>query len=132
MSAVDKLIKPIDASAEALKRQLKDHSIVWIGAGASIAAGYPSAARLVTALKEAADEDPITSDDFAEATDQFLRSRGEAALRVLLQREIGGGRQFTNFHRALAALARTGYIHTIITTNYDDLIERTLADHGVP
>jgi NAD-dependent SIR2 family protein deacetylase len=131
MSRAESPIKPIDASAEALKRQLKDHSIIWIGAGASIAAGYPSAARLVAALKEAAD-DPITSDDFPEATDEFVRSRGEAALRVLLQREIGGGRPSTDFHRALAALAQSGHVHTVITTNYDDLIERTLAHHGVP
>src|SRR4030095_6632403 len=41
-------------------------------------------------------------------------------------------RPFTDFHRALAALAKAGQVHTVITTNYDDLIERTLADHGVP
>ena len=131
MTAPADPIKPIEASAAALKRQLSDHSIIWIGAGASIAAGYPSAARLVASLKDAAD-DPITSDDFPEATDQFVQSRGEAALRVLLQREIGGGRPATDFHRALAALAKSGQVHTLITTNYDDLIERTLADQGVP
>lgn len=131
MTAPAAPIKPIEASAAALKRQLSDHSIIWIGAGASIAAGYPSAARLVASLKDAAD-DPITSDDFPEATDQFVQSRGEAALRVLLQREIGGGRPATDLHRALAALAKSGQVHTLITTNYDDLIERTLADQGVP
>ena len=125
------MIQPIDASVGALKRQLHDRSVIWIGAGTSIAAGYPSAARLVAALKQAAD-DPITADDFPEATDQFVGSRGEAALRVLLQREIGGGRPLTEIHRSLARLAKAGHIHTVITTNYDDLIERTLSDHGVP
>jgi NAD-dependent SIR2 family protein deacetylase len=131
MTAAEAQIQLIDASAAALKRQLTDRSIIWIGAGASIAAGYPSAAQLVTALKEAAD-DWIMSENFPEVTDQFVRSRGEASLRQLLQREIGGGRPSTEFHHALASLAKSGRIHTIITTNYDDLIERTLGDHGVP
>jgi NAD-dependent SIR2 family protein deacetylase len=125
------MIQLIDASVDAFKRQLRDRSIIWVGAGTSIAAGYPSAAGLVAALKQAAD-DPIAADDFPEATDQFVRSRGEAALRVLLQREIGGGRPLTDVHRSLARLAKAGHIHTVITTNYDDLIERTLSDHGVP
>jgi NAD-dependent SIR2 family protein deacetylase len=125
------MIRPIDASSDALRRQLRDHSIIWVGAGASIAAGYPSTAQLVGALRQAAD-DPLTGEDFPKVTDEFVRSRGEGALRVLLQREIGSGRPPTSFHRALARLAKAGQIHTVITTNYDDLIERTLAEHGVP
>jgi hypothetical protein len=38
------MIQPIDAGVDALKRQLRDRSIIWVGAGTSIAAGYPSVA----------------------------------------------------------------------------------------
>jgi hypothetical protein len=124
------MINPIIATTDALKRQLLDHSIIWVGAGASIPAGYPSATKLVHLLKEASD-DEIDGDDYLSVADQFVRSRGPVALRTLLQREIGVPRPLTDFHRSLAKLAKGKRIHTIITTNYDDLIERALAEQTV-
>lgn len=37
----------------------------------------------------------------------------------------------TPLHRSLARLAKAGHVHTIITTNYDDLVERCLAQEQV-
>lgn len=124
-------IQPIAATVDALKRQLDDQSIIWIGAGASIPAGYPSAPKLISLMKEASD-DPIDSEDFPTVADDFVKSRGPGALRMLLQRVIGRPGPLTPFHRAVAALAASGRIHTIITTNYDDLVERALAEAQVP
>lgn len=125
------MIDPIEADAAALERQLRAQSMIWVGAGASVAAGYPSGMQLVATMKKEAD-DPITSDDFPEVTDQFVRSRGAAALRSLLQREIRGTQASTSFHRALARLAKAERVHTIITTNYDELVERALGQEQVP
>jgi NAD-dependent SIR2 family protein deacetylase len=51
---------------------------------------------------------------------------------MLLQRAVGTPGPLLTFHRALAALARSKHVHTVITTNYDDLVERGLAEAGVP
>ena len=46
------------------------------------------------------------------------------------QRE-GGLKQPTAAHRAIAQLAAQGYVKVIVTTNFDQLIERALEDAGV-
>jgi hypothetical protein len=61
MSAPDSSPKPIEATPDSLARILAERPVLWVGAGASIAAGYPSTGRLVDAMIQAAD-DPIDPD----------------------------------------------------------------------
>jgi hypothetical protein len=129
--ASENTVRPLTATPKALKRQLADHSILWIGAGASIPAGYPSASKLVQLMKEAAD-DPLEGEDFPAVADQLVRSRGPGALRMLLQRAMEVPGPVLDFHRAVANLARNSHVHTIITTNYDNLIERAFSEARVP
>lgn len=131
MEGPQKEFRLIPATADALRRQLDNHSIIWVGAGASIAAGYPSTDQIVGLMKRGSD-DLIQSDDFTEVADKLVASRGLGALRMLPQEAFGSPRAPTEFHYKLAALAGCAKIRTIVTTNYDDLIERALATEGVP
>jgi hypothetical protein len=54
--------------------------VLWVGAGASAAAGYPGTSQLVRAMLEAA-EDPIDADlSFFEVADAFVASQGAGDL----------------------------------------------------
>ncbi|WP_158626439.1 SIR2 family protein [Corallococcus sp. AB049A] len=123
---------PIAASPEVLLRMIQTfHPIVWVGAGASQAAGYPGTKALLAALQDAAD-DPLPLDkDFTEVVDAFVRSMGRSALERVLEQRLAPPRTPTPFHRSLARLVKAGSIRTIITTNYDDLLERAFADANV-
>ncbi|KAA3611795.1 MAG: CHAT domain-containing protein [Planctomycetota bacterium] len=112
----------------------KQETILWIGAGASIPAGHPSTAKLLDELRaEAAPDGGLPEGlDFTATVDAFLELVGEGTLADVLQRVFGEARQPTSVHRALARLVKAGCFKTIVTTNYDDLFERALAEEGVP
>jgi NAD-dependent SIR2 family protein deacetylase len=106
--------------------------VIWVGAGASMAAGYPSTNALVAAMVDEADDPIHGSKSFFEVADAYVKSMTKGALSDLLQRVLGPPQAPATLHRHLARVAGVGAFHTIITTNYDDLLERTLADAGVP
>ncbi len=126
--------KSIAATVERLRFVLKNEPVLWVGAGASIRAGYPSTNHLVEKMRhEVAIEDgPIAQDHtFEQVADVYVDTYGDGALGDLLQNEIGPPRTPTGVHQCIARLVKKGNIATIITTNYDDVLERALADAGV-
>jgi tetratricopeptide (TPR) repeat protein len=130
------LKSPIPATAPAVRKELASRPLLWVGAGASVAAGYPGTSAILGALAGRAD-DPIGSGaSFPRIVDAFVASRGAGELAEILQRlfepRSRGDHQPTPVHRAIARLAGAGCFHAIATTNYDDLLERALADAGVP
>lgn len=119
-------LKPIPATPDVLARTLARRPVLWVGAGASIAAGHPSTGALVDALVAAA-ADPIDPAlPFEQVADAFVASQGAGALGDLLQRLLGASRPATELHRALARKAAD--FAAIVTTNYDDLLERALGE----
>jgi tetratricopeptide (TPR) repeat protein len=133
-----RLKAPIAATAAALDKELKSRPLLWVGAGASIAAGYPGTSAILAALAAQAD-DPIGAGrtaSFPQVVDAFVESRGAGELAELLQKlfepRSPHDHQPTPLHRAVARLTGAGFFHAIATTNYDDLLERALADAGVP
>lgn len=46
------LKKPLPATADRLQKELDARPLLWVGAGASIAAGYPGTGALLDALEE--------------------------------------------------------------------------------
>ncbi len=126
---------PLPATVDRLVRELEHKPVLWVGAGASIAAGYPSTARLVEAMAAAAEpEDGLDpSWPFPRVADAFVASRGGGSLDQLLHREIGReALPPTAFHEAVARLAGAGCFSAVLSTNYDDLLERALRAQGVP
>ena len=98
---------------------------LWVGAGASIAAGHPGTGQLTQKLIDEAD-DPIDAQlSFEQVADAFVHSMGEGALDDLLQHVLGGSHPPAELHRALARQAADGVFAAIVTTNYDDILERS-------
>lgn len=70
----------IPATPAALEKVLRRRPVLWVGAGVSIAAGYPSTGALVDALIADAD-DPIDPDlPFERVADAYVASQGAGAL----------------------------------------------------
>jgi hypothetical protein len=128
---------------------------VLVGSGMSSAAGIPTGWRVVQDLvrKVAVVEgvDDIELEDTPESWwarrygaqpryDSLLQALAptDAARQALLQEyfdpraSAGGPIQPMAGHRALAALCTGGRVRVIVTTNFDRLLERALADAGVP
>ena len=131
-SMVPNLKLPIRANSDALVLILKAHPILWIGAGLSIAAGYPSTRALARILCENA-TDPVDPDqEFTAFVDAFVASDGKGALQSLVSQEYDGRiREPTPLHQVLARLAGRGVFSAIVTTNHDALIEDALKREGV-
>src|SRR5262245_16081745 len=98
----------IAATPEALARILDERPALWVGAGASVAAGYPSTSVLEDAMVRRADDPIDRKGSFFEIADAFVASMGEGALADLLQEVLGPPRPPAALHRHLARLARTG------------------------
>jgi tetratricopeptide (TPR) repeat protein len=127
---------PLPATPDRLQKELDARPLLWVGAGASIAAGYPGTGALLDALEKRADDPIDRNAPFPQVVDAFVESRGAGELGDILQKlfqpRSPEDHQPTPVHRAIARLAGKGYFHAIATTNYDDLLERALAEAGVP
>jgi tetratricopeptide (TPR) repeat protein len=127
---------PLPATPDRLQKELDARPLLWVGAGASIAAGYPGTGAILDALAKQADDPIDRSAPFPQVVDAFVDSRGAGELGDILQKlfqpRSPEDHQPTPVHRAIARLAGAGRFHAIATTNYDDLLERALAEAGVP
>ena len=125
--------QPIDADLAGLQKLLASRPILWIGAGVSIQAGYPTQAELIEQMRADSD-DPIAAHlTLPQVIDEFIASNGKGTLVELLSRELSGRvRQPTALHHAIARLASKGQFSAIITTNLDPLIEYSLHQYHVP
>jgi tetratricopeptide (TPR) repeat protein len=123
---------PIEANDGSIARILGKRPVLWVGAGLSIAAGYPSTSALIDALVAAADDSIDRGRSFYEVVDAVVASVRAGRVRDVLQRLFQPARPPTPLHRALARLAKAGTFAAIITTNYDDLMERALAVEAAP
>jgi tetratricopeptide (TPR) repeat protein len=131
-----KLKPPLPATPAHLQKELDSRPLLWVGAGTSVAAGYPGTGTILDALAARADGPIDRNAPFPQVVDAFVDSRGAGELgdilQTLFQPRSPEDHQPTPVHRAIARLAGKGCFHAIATTNYDDLLERALSDAGVP
>ncbi len=140
--------KADDAHYAAIAERLAAGRIVpFLGAGANLADRgdepwepgspfLPSGAELAAYLIECGDY-PLANDDDLLRVSQYVDAEyGELDLYGFLRKVFGAEYPPTSLHRLLARAAR--HLHEarlpqlmIATTNYDDLIERALADEGL-
>ncbi len=95
--------------------------ILWVGAGMSIPAGYPSLSQLAERCRRGSLVDlPETLTGF-ELIDAFVEANGEGELRKVLSVEFSH-KPHALVHEELVRLPW----HAILTTNYDELLEDSL------
>lgn len=125
-----------------------------VGSGLSSAAGILTGERIVldlirkVAMNRGIDPDELGDDPvewwarqsgtpprYDELFAALARSDGarQAILRPYFERRADTGKPVepTAAHQALAALCKTGYVRVILTTNFDDLLERSLIAAGL-
>ncbi|MEO6779653.1 MAG: SIR2 family protein, partial [Bradyrhizobium sp.] len=102
---------------------------VFIGAGVSIAAGYPSWKKLLQEIGAELGVDSGDVSDLAALAQWHIRQRaGATRIRQVIRDEIGVEHAVPN---SLEVIARLPLRH-VWTTNYDKLIERAFASIGRP
>ncbi len=114
-------------------------TVLFIGSGFSLAAGLPSAAAIAVHLmgKLAADgkfDSQPNSTPLDKMAELFEMTYGRGRLTVEVASFLGTMRrtEISASHRLLASLVKHGFIKTIVTTNYDTLIEDACAALDVP
>lgn len=118
------LPKNIGRLVNIIKRGETDPShgaFLWVGAGLSIPAGYPSWTALIERLREASVEPLEDVSDPLEAIDAFVRVNGKGLLSQQLL-ELFDQKSPRPYHLQLLQLPWRG----IVTTNYDELLEDAL------
>lgn len=102
---------------------------VFVGAGVSMAAGYPSWSELLTDIGEEIGINSRDILDLAALAQWHIRETGNATgVRNVISREIGRELALPDTVRTLARLP----VRHIWTTNYDRLIERAFSEIGRP
>ena len=126
---------------------------VFLGSGVSSAAKIPTGweitldliRKLANLQEESCDPDPAhwyldkysKEANYSDLLNTLAKTSDERQqiLRPYLepneQEREDGGKQPTEAHRAIAALAARGFIRVILTTNFDRLVETALTDAGV-
>lgn len=120
------------APAALVRLVTRRRPVVWVGAGASIAAGLPSAWQLATGMWDrfGLDPRPALGDAYA-LVDAFHARYGGGELEDALSHLVPTGVRPAAVHHAVARLAARGRIAALVTTNYDRLLEHALDAAGV-
>jgi hypothetical protein len=146
------VIDPVLALALSLQSNPGVYALL-LGSGISRSSGVPTGWEIVEAIirklamlrSEDCGSDPIgwyrgaysREPDYSEILNEVARSPAERMqfLRSFFEpteEERQEGRKLpTNAHRLIGDLVAAGYVHVIITTNFDRLLEASLVDVGV-
>lgn len=103
--------------------------ILWVGAGASAAAGFPALGQMEKILRKRL---PGVDADAYHLVDAYVDEYSKADLARLLQEHLGAPRPYAPIHEAIARLAGAQVFPHLLTTNYDRLLENALADREIP
>ena len=146
------MIDPIQSLAFSIQANRGVYALL-LGSGVSRSAGIPTGWEIVNDLlgklaaseEQSSETDPVQwyvdqygeEPDYSKLLDGLAKTQSERQqlLRPYFeptdeQREEGL-KQPTAAHRAIAQLVAQGYVKVIVTTNFDQLIERALEDAGV-
>ncbi|MFO0878744.1 MAG: SIR2 family protein [Gemmataceae bacterium] len=99
-----------------------DSAVLFIGAGLSAGAGLPGWNHLIDRLKQQLGLEGAADLDHLDVAQWFRETRGKEQLAQLLGEIYGGDHLPTLAHYLLLSLP----VRHILTTNYDQLLERTL------
>ncbi len=106
--------------------------LLWVGAGLSIDAGYPTVGLLAHKLWEehAYGPKPPESNPYG-LVNAFYQEYGRGDLDEALSKIIPAGVESRPSHKALARIAKSGFFSGVITTNYDRLLDNAFSEKSV-
>lgn len=105
--------------------------VLWLGSGFSLYAGFPTGLKLAKALYDSLsseEKESIGSNlSLMDLAEQFVRLKGgsRVALNQILRKEFTKRPGSLKWHEMLSKIP---HIKTIITTNYDQLIEQAYSE----
>lgn len=103
----------------------KERPVLFLGAGCSIGAGLPGERELIKQIAE----NLALEIDSLEGLAEILKDKTDLCLQIRKQLPIPEG---VGTFEKLASLIAEGFFHTILTTNWDFLIESSLANFLPP
>lgn len=118
-------VKHLAANLTALKRSGGAATVI-LGAGASLNSGIPGWEALATGVVEDWGIDTNTSTAVEALVEEFSRHEPDHPQRGLALGQALDGAVPSPGYGHLAQLIAEGYISTVLTTNWDDLMERAL------
>jgi hypothetical protein len=101
--------------------------VPFVGAGFSVAAGLPSTQEILEILCSRMNYDLSGNEIFEKVAELYANIKGQVELRKTLASLLGNDKiQLSKGHIVFGELIRRGYFKTIITTNYDNVIESSI------
>src|SRR5690554_4837959 len=112
-------------SLNELFKLIRDEQVcLWVGAGFSIYAGYPSANGLKEKIQQELDGIHLNpGKELIDIAEAFVIKRGRKELQDLIVKIFSVEPQETSYHNILAKIP---HFNSIITTNYNKLIENAI------
>jgi len=114
-------------------------TVFFVGSGFSLSAGFPSSGSIASLLVRKVEDDgkvvdPVTRVQLDRAAELFETTYGRGRLVSEVESFLRTAPQDvpSPSHRLLASLVKHGFVRTIVTTNYDTLIEDACALMGAP
>lgn len=118
----------MEGPAELVEELARGNGVLFIDAGLSMAAGLPGWANLLAPLADEIKLPPNKRGDLLKVAQYSVNSLGrQRVVQHILDATDTTGVDPTANHRKLLGLGA----ETWVTTNYDDLLEQTLAEAGV-
>src|SRR5690606_4458993 len=111
----------------------KEKICLWIGSGMSVYAGYPRVSELKEIIYQSIPDEYKVEDsintELAELAETILNSlNGKQIVKQILLKSFQKSPKHTYFHDLLGKIP---FFKTIITTNYDRLVENAYADNAI-
>lgn len=121
-------IKLYEETFKILKESKNENRLVlFVGAGASVDSGVPLWSEAIDTISKALGLQG-KNDDVLKIPQYYYNSRGKKEYNELMRKIFKYGEELntTDLHKAIIGLGT----HTIITTNYDHLIEKAAQENG--
>lgn len=115
--------------SQLLESILQGRCILFLGAGVSYEAGIPTSLQLSEILAKEANYPETFPHDLVDISEYYQTRFGRVQLLDRLQEILGISIEPSETHRLIANL---GKFNSIITTNYDSLIEKAYEETGRP
>lgn len=119
----------MDCLNELIERLRKEQVVLFIGSGFSFKAGGPSSSELVDAIKAQmgeAQKISLYGNQLDYVSSEYEQMYGRDSLLQIIEEKMNFTRKDISDHLALTQIP---HFHTIITTNYDTLLEDAYGDN---